>query len=119
MHVLTLSQRHVADYDGGAAGGFGSDSDAEPGHHGGEAEQAAEGNAATGAWDEQAGSSAQDRQRDGGGARSTVDWLIQSAKTGGAVTRGRGWAGASHWRYSATAGDSQEAKAAKKPAKCV
>ena len=50
----------------------------------------------------------------------TVDWLIQSAKLGGAVTRGRGWAGASHWRYSeAAGGDSQEPKAAKKPAKCA
>ena len=116
-----ITHLHASGYEDAGAGGFGSDSDAEPARDDGEeAEQGAdEGHPASGAWDVQPGSHAQGRQQEGGGAASTVDWLIQSAKLGGAVTRGRGWAGATHWRYSAAAGDaSQEATAAKKPAKC-
>jgi len=117
-----IAHFRASGYDDAGAGGFGSDSDAEPDRDGGEAEQAAgEDHPASGAWDVQPGSHAQQgRQQEGGGAASTVDWLIQSAKLGGAVTRGRGWAGATHWRYSAAAGDtSREATAAKKPEKCV
>ena len=67
--------------------------------------------AAPPAWAMQAAGAAPSGQRDA--ARSTIDWLIQSAAGGGAVTRGRGWAGATHWRYSEAAGAaSQDAKPA-------
>ncbi len=116
-----ITHIRASGYDDAGAGGFGSDSDAEPARDGEQAEQDAdEGHPASGAWDVQPGSHAQGRQQEGGGAASTVDWLIQSAKLGGAVTRGRGWAGATHWRYSVAAGDaSREATASKRPVKCA
>ena len=109
----------VSDYDDGGCGGgggFGSDSDAAPGHDGGWPADAADGDAAPAAWALQAEAGVLVGRRDA--ARSTIDWLIQSAAGGGAVTRGRGWAGATHWRYSGAAGGAtQDAKPTKKPAK--
>ena len=111
----------MSDYDGGGGGGgggFDSDSDAEPGHEGGWQAEAAEDHAAPAAWGPQQGEAGAQQGGRRDAARSTIDWLIQSAAGGGAVTRGRGWAGATHWRYSGAAGGAtQDEKPAKKPVK--
>lgn len=55
--------------------------------------------------------SANGSSRGGGLSEQAVQWLLEAGTGAGPVTRGAGWAGASHWRYRAE----PDAAAADKP----
>lgn len=55
--------------------------------------------------------SAADGSRSGGLSEQAVQWLLDAGRGLGPVTRGAGWAGASHWRFRAE----PDAAAAAKP----
>ena len=58
-----------------------------------------------------AAGSAADGSRSGGLSEQAVQWLLDAGRGSGPVTRGAGWAGASHWRFRAE----PDAAAAAKP----
>ena len=58
-----------------------------------------------------AGGSAAGGSRSGGLSEQAVQWLLDAGRGQGLVTRGAGWAGASHWRFRAE----PDAAAAAKP----
>lgn len=98
-------------YDGG--GGFDDDSDDEhktyQGDEGADDSSSrpqslspAAGGGPISLWGPQPGASAQ------GLGQDTVAWLMEAAAGGGAVTRGSGWAGSTHWRYRGASDPSVE-----------
>lgn len=121
MHIVEMSL--LSGYDGGDGGGYSDAGSPEPadagsclrgsspeanggatGHESPTSDTAVHGNTT-------AAGSAADGSRSGGLSEQAVQWLLEAGRGSGPVTRGAGWAGASHWRFRAE----PDAAAAAKP----
>ncbi len=103
MSAAQLLPVGTAGYDGGDAGGCSDFGSPEPAGGSGWQEAGADdgGSGSAGPSSGRAGSGSAASALGGGLSEHAVRWLVEAGTGTGPVTRGAGWAGASHWKFRA------------------